>query len=129
MKLRLTSIVAWFCTLLVTAFMLFSAVMKFFPVVPGSDADQMMQKLGVSGMVQQLGILELIIIILYVIPRTSVVGFVLMIGYVSGALATNLTHGFTHADVLPIYILFVLMMIDAAIRKPELLARIMGRKV
>ncbi len=127
MKSRASSIISWICIGLVAAFNLFAAVMKFFPVVPGSEGDLMMQKLGVNGMMLSLGVLEFVILALYVIPRTSTVGTVLMIGYLGGALATNLTHGFGQADVVPIYILFVLIMIGAWFRNPELVSRLLKR--
>ena len=129
MKSRLPSIIGWTCAILVAAFNLFAAVMKFFPVPPGSPAEAMGQQLGVSGMEHSLGILEFIIVALFLIPRTSTVGFVLMIGYIGGALATNLTHGFTHMEALPIYILFLLLAISAWFRNPELTARLLKRPV
>ena len=129
MKLRPGLIVGWICTLLIGAFNLFAAVMKFLPVAPGSQAEEFGQRLGTAGLEYPLGVLEIIIIVLFLVPRTSTVGFVLMIGYMGGALATNLTHGFSHMDALPIYILFVLLMISAYFRNPELLSRILGRSV
>ncbi|MGI8402587.1 MAG: DoxX family protein [Gemmatimonadaceae bacterium] len=36
-----------------------------------------------------LGIIEIVCIILYVIPRTSVLGAILLMGYLGGAVATN----------------------------------------
>ncbi len=52
-----------------------------------------------------------------------------MIGYMGGALATNLTHGFTHLEALPIYISFVLLAVSAIFRNPELLSRLMKKPV
>ena len=127
MKSRTGTIIGWICALPVAAFNLFAAVMKFVPVAPGSDADAMMQKLGVQGMEQSLGVLEFVIVLLFLVPRTSTVGFVLMIGYMGGALATNLTHGFTHMEALPIYIIFVLLTISAWFRNPELTARLLKK--
>lgn len=124
MKSHFGSIIGWTATGLIAAFNLFAAVMKFVPVAPGSPAEAMGQRLGVTGMEYGLGVLEFIIIALFLIPRTSTVGFVLMVGYMGGALATNLTHGVTHAEALPIYILFVLLMISAWFRNPELTARL-----
>lgn len=128
MASRIGSVVGWVCTLLVAAFNLFAAVMKFMPVEPGSAAEAMSQKLGVTGLEHSLGVLEIIITVLYVIPRTSTVGFVLMVGYMGGSLATNLTHGFSNMEALPIYILFVLMTVGAWFRNPELVSRLMGRR-
>ncbi len=129
MKIRFGMIVGWICAILVAAFNIFAAVMKFVPVVPGSDAEVMMAKLGVTGMMQQLGVLEFLIVILFLIPRTSTIGFVLMVGYLGGSLATNLTHGFSHMEALPIYVLFVLITVSAYFRNPELLSRVLGRPV
>lgn len=127
MQSRVGTIIGWTCAILVAAFSLFAAVMKFVPVVPGSPADEIGTRLGTHGFEYPLGVLEIIIIVLFLIPRTMTVGFVLMIGYMGGALATNLTHGFTHAEALPIYILFVLLAISAWFRNPELTARLRGK--
>ncbi|MBI5794138.1 DoxX family protein [Candidatus Uhrbacteria bacterium] len=129
MKMRFGIIVGWTCAILVAAFNIFAAVMKFLPVAPGSDAEAMGMKLGVTGLEQQLGVLEFIIVILFVIPRTSTIGFVLMVGYLGGSLATNLTHGFSNMEALPIYVLFVLLTASAYFRNPELLSRVLGRSV
>jgi len=65
----------------------------------------------------------------YVIPRTATVGFVLMVGYYGGALATNITHGFTVPEYAPILVALALMTVDAYLRKPELLWRIKGKTI
>lgn len=126
MKVSASSVIGWICTVLVAAFNVFAGVMKFMPVPAGSPQEQMMQQLGISLQLDHiLGVLELVSVVLYLIPRTSVVGFVLLIGYTGGALATNLTHGFTAMQAMPIYVLFALMTLDAWLRKPELTARLM----
>jgi hypothetical protein len=40
-----------------------------------------------------LGLLELVCVVLYVIPRTSILGAILLTGYLGGAVATNLRVG------------------------------------
>ncbi|TLZ83001.1 MAG: DoxX family protein [Methanobacteriota archaeon] len=40
-----------------------------------------------------LGVIELVCIVLYLIPRTSVLGSILLTGYLGGAVATNLRVG------------------------------------
>ena len=40
-----------------------------------------------------LGVIELVCIVLYLIPRTSVLGAILLTGYLGGAVATNLRVG------------------------------------
>jgi hypothetical protein len=127
MKKKVGHIIGWISTILIAAFNIFAAVMKFVPQAPGSDGAVMMERLGMNGLMQPIGVLEFIVIILFLIPRTSTVGFVLMAGYMGGALATNLTHGFSQAEVAPIYVVFVLMMISAWFRNPELVARLLKR--
>ncbi len=39
-----------------------------------------------------LGVLELLSCVVYVIPRTAVLGAILMTGYLGGATATNVSH-------------------------------------
>ncbi len=130
MKLRLSSIVGWTCALLVAALNLFAAVMKFVPVDPSSDSAAFMQKLGLTtDMEHVLGVLEFAIVVLFLIPRTSTVGFVLMIGYMGGILATMLTHGLTSMDALMIYVAFALLTISAWFRNPELTARLLKKPV
>lgn len=46
-----------------------------------------------AGLVTVLGVVELACLILYLIPRTSVVGAVLMTGYLGGAIATQVRVG------------------------------------
>ena len=48
-------------------------------------------------------------------------GFVLMVGYLGGVLATLLTHG---QDPTMIYVAFVLLTISGYFRNPELLGRV-----
>jgi hypothetical protein len=53
-----------------------------------------------------IGVLELLCVVMYVIPRTSVVGALLLTGYLGGAVATHLrveSPLFTHV-LFPIYV-------------------------
>lgn len=75
MQTRAGLIIGWICALLVAAFNLFAAIMKFVPVTPGSPGDIFATEVGMKGLEYQLGVLELIIVVLFVIPRTSTVGF------------------------------------------------------
>lgn len=121
---RLSSIIGWICTILVAFLTIFSAVMEFIPVTdPASLA--FIAQLGVGAIAYQLGITKLIIVTLYLIPRTSVIGFVLLIGYYGGALATNITHQMPFGAYAPIPVVMLLMTIDAWLRKPELTVRLL----
>ncbi len=119
-------ITAWVTTGLLVFMFGATAVLKFVPISPGSEGEAMMQKIGTVGMEHPLGILQFIILMLYVIPRTSVIGFVLMVGYLGGAWATNLTHGMGEATVV-FCVLFAVLALNGWFRTPELTDRIRNK--
>lgn len=128
MASRAGKITGWTATILLVAYNLFAALMKLFaPVPPGSPAEAMQERLGMQGMTTELGILELVIVILFIIPRTSTVGFIFMVGYWGGALATNITHQFTFAETIPMYITLLVLAISGYFRNPELAARLFNQ--
>jgi hypothetical protein len=126
MKIRVSSIIGWISALLVSALTIMSAVLGFMPPTDPAMIEMAM-KMGVTDFEMELSITKLIITILFLFPRTSTVGFVLMVGYYGGALATNITHGFTLAEYAPILIVFLLLTISAYVRNPELLSRLRGK--
>jgi len=89
-------------------FLLMDAVMKL--IKPAFVVDATV-KLGCQeNIIQGLGIVLLICTILYAIPRTSVLGAVLLTGYLGGAVASNLRVGsplFSHV-LFPVYFALVL---------------------
>jgi len=122
MKFSLPSIIGWTSALLVGALTLFTGVMKFVPVPPGSEQEAMMLQMGMtSHVVYTLGVVELVIATLFLIPRTSTIGFILMIGYFGGVLATLLTHS---QDPIVAYIVLGVLTLSAYFRSPELLSRL-----
>ncbi len=82
---------------LVILFLLFDGAIKLIPldVVVETSA-----QLGIPGnLARTLGILTLVCTLLYAIPKTSVLGAILLTGYLGGAIATQLRVGsplFTH---------------------------------
>ena len=71
--------------------LLFSAVMKF--VKPPGFAEGM-AKIGIpESLALGLGLLELVCVILYLLPRTAVLGAILLTGYLGGAILTHLRVG------------------------------------
>lgn len=76
---------------LVVLFLLFDAVIK---LVPLDIVTQTMQGLGYPPEhARTIGVITLVCTILYVIPRTSVLGAILLTGLLGGAIATNLRVG------------------------------------
>jgi len=82
---------------LVIAFMLLDGAMKLVPLdVVVTTSEQM----GIPGsLARTLGVIGLICTLLYAVPRTSVLGAILLTGYLGGAIASHLRLGdplFTH---------------------------------
>jgi hypothetical protein len=85
-------------------FLLFDSVMKLMRIAPVLEA---MAKLGYpGGLARAIGIVLLVCVVLYAIPRTSVLGAILLTGYLGGAVASHLRVGdpiFSHA-LFPTYV-------------------------
>jgi hypothetical protein len=76
---------------LIIVFLLFDSIMK---VVRESHYVDGTKQFGFSdSLVQPLGIVLLIITILYIIPRTAVIGALLLTGYLGGAVAIMIHEG------------------------------------
>jgi hypothetical protein len=88
----------------VTAFLLFDAVIHLLRPAPVVEA---FARLHLSlSLAVELGIIELVCIALYVIPRTSILGAILLTGYLGGAIATQLpTSTSLFGEILfPVYV-------------------------
>jgi hypothetical protein len=85
-------------------FLIFDGVIKLFDL---EMVRQSMAELGYPvGIAVGIGLLELTCLALYVVPRTSVLGAVLLTGYLGGAIATHLRIGnplFSHV-LFPTYV-------------------------
>ena len=73
----------------VTAFLIFDAVIHL--LKPPAVVQAFAQLHLPLSLAVELGIIELVLIALYVIPRTAVVGAVFLTGYLGGAVAIQLT--------------------------------------
>jgi DoxX-like family len=98
------STAAYVLTGLVAAFLTFDTVMKLLQLAP---AVQGTTELGYpAGTVVVIGAIELVCLVLYLIPPTSVLGALLLTGYLGGAIATHVRVGSplpTHT-LFPIYV-------------------------
>ena len=68
-------------------FLLFDAAIKIVKIQPVIDT---MAALGYPDIARGLGVLELLCTILYAIPRTALLGAILLTGLLGGAIATHL---------------------------------------
>ena len=95
-------------TAFVTLFLTFDIVLKVFELAPAIQATT---ELGYPvATVQWIGLIELVCLALYLLPRTAVFGALLMTGYLGGAIATHVRAGsplLTHT-LFPIYIALLL---------------------
>jgi len=96
------------CTGLVALFLAFDTVLKVLKLGPAVEGTR---ALGYpANSVQGIGIIELVCLVLYLVPRTSVLGGLLLTGYLGGAIATHVRVSnplFTHT-LFPVYVALVL---------------------
>lgn len=79
--------VGWGISVLVCALFAFSAAMK---LMGGKELAEGMAKLGLpESMLLPLAILEITCLVLYLIPHTSVIGAILLTGYLGGTIVTH----------------------------------------
>ncbi|TWT77426.1 hypothetical protein Pla123a_20870 [Posidoniimonas polymericola] len=108
-------IAGWVLTVLVAVFLIG-------PSAGGKFADwegkaEMFDHLGYSlELMKQIGVVEVIVALLLLIPQTSFVGAILVTGYLGGATATHVRVG--EAFFFPI-VIGVLMWIGLGLRRPE----------
>ena len=119
MNTKTKKIIGWVLSALVFVIFAPSAFMKF------SGAPEVIEngaKFGISvSMFTIIGVIELISLILFLIPKTGIIGTLLLASYMGGAIATHLEHNESIAAPLAIA---TFVWIVAFIRFPELSERI-----
>ncbi len=106
----LGTVAAW----LPAALIALSGVMK----LRGSAAViESMTKLGVGRYIRLLGLMEIAFAVLFVIPVTMKIGFILSSCYFAGAIATELSHDALKANP---FIPLILLWVGAFIRNPSI---------
>ncbi len=122
MTIKTKTTISLMLTILVSALFIFSAVGKMAgtkEVIEGAKA------MGLSpATMRNIGIIELIITLLFASNRTGVIGGVLLLAYMGGAIASHLEHG--QSIVAPIAIA-VFVGFVALFRFPELTLRILKK--
>jgi len=84
---------------LVILFLAFDASMKLLAVAPVTEAMEQIGWGSSAGLARGLGVLLAICTLLYAVPRSSILGAILLTGYLGGAIASHLRIGspiFTH---------------------------------
>lgn len=131
-------IFGWVLVLLLLAMHAMALQSKIMPPAEGTPGYAMSVALGMVGLEIPLLIVEVLTIVLFLIPRTSALGAVLMIGYMGGVLATFLTHNLNPPDAvvqldrftasIPGIVMVAFTGIAVWIRNPELARRLMKGK-
>jgi sugar phosphate permease len=111
-------IASWVLIGLLSAMLMMSAIMKLMSG-PDSDMGKMAAMMGYDGWMKAIAVGELISAILFLIPRTSSLGVLLLSAHLGGAIATHLTHG----DKFVVQtVLLLLVWVANYLRNPEMLA-------
>lgn len=84
-------IIGWVMTILPSLMLLFSAAMK---LAHPPQLDEGFVHLGIPvSHAFGLGVLELVCTVIYLVPRTAILGAILLTGYLGGAIQTHLRVG------------------------------------
>jgi hypothetical protein len=126
MPTKTQRIIGWVLTVLVGLFLIgVSGVPKFLDISKIPDMADMMAKLQISpDLLKTLGVIEISLAVLYLIPRTAFLGAILTTGYLGGAVWTHLRVGDTW--FFPILI-GVLMWLGLALRHPVIFRLLLGQ--
>jgi uncharacterized membrane protein YphA (DoxX/SURF4 family) len=123
MTTKTKNIISWLLAGLVAFIFVGSGISK---ITANAEALESALKFGLSASTYSvLGILELIMVALFLYPRTGIVGSLLLVAYMGGAIATHVEHA--QPLMAPIMI-SVFVWIVSAVRFPELTNRLLGKK-
>lgn len=102
---------------------LFFGVTGILKIIGNEKIVAQMSAIGIdTGATRILGIIEVISVILFMVPRTGVVGALLLIAYMGGVIATLLQH---HQPFTMFIVIEGLVWVAAALRFPELPKRLL----
>ncbi|WP_254512836.1 DoxX family protein [Anatilimnocola floriformis] len=122
MSTKAQHITGWVLTVLVGLFLIGASGVPKFLDFPGKA--EMMEHLRIPlKLLPALGVLEIAVTVLYLIPRTSFLGAILVSGYLGGAICTHLLVG--DPWWFPVMI-GVLMWLGLALRQPMIFSLLMN---
>jgi hypothetical protein len=124
MQTRTKSTVGWVLTGLLALFLIGASGVPKFIDFPGKA--EMFAKMGLTiELGKQLGVLEIVVTLLFIIPRTGFLGAILLTGYLGGATATHVR--IADPFWFPV-VLGVLVWVALGLRQPEVFALAFGKK-
>ena len=116
-------IIYWVLTGLVSFVFLGSAIGKF---TANEEALKMASSFGLNAKTYTLvGVIELVCLILFIIPRTGIIGAILLASYMGGAIATHLEHG---ESIIAPCVIETFLLLVAFYRFPELKTKLLNSK-
>ena len=127
MPTKTKRIIGWVLTVVVGLFLIgASGVPKFLDISKIPDMADMMKKLEIPlSLLKILGVIEISVAVLYLIPPTAFLGAILTTGYLGGAVWTHLRVG--EPWFFPI-IVAVLMWLGLALRRPVIFRLLLGQE-
>jgi hypothetical protein len=121
MSAKTKKILGWALSGLAGLMLIASAIDK---IIPTQHAIDMASSFGIStNQYIILGIIEVTSVLLFLYPRTAILGLLLLSSYLGGAIATHLQHG---QEILFPSVFEAVFWIAAVIRFPELTQRILS---
>ena len=124
MTQKTKNIIGWVLTALLAFVFLSSASMK---LMGSEQAAKGAEAMGLShDAIKLIAVIEIASLLLFVFPRTGLLGTLLLAAYLGGAIATHLEHA--QPFIVPV-IIQCLVWITALIRFPELGHRLFGKTV
>lgn len=123
MSKKAIKITGWAMTIVLALVFTMSAFLK---LTQNETALAQASSFGIDATTYQfIGIIEIISLILFIIPRTGIFGTMLLVAYLGGAIVTHLQH----QEPIAVAVLFqILLWVTAFIRFPELKQRIFSTK-
>lgn len=124
MTTKTKKIIQWSLTGIVGFIFIGSAISK---LVGGEEAIKMAEGIGLdANAFQTIAIVELLSVILFIFPRTGVLGTLLLAAYMGGAIATHLSH---NQPVIAPIVIQAFIWIVAVLRFDELRSRLIKSTV
>lgn len=119
MSQKAIKITGWTLTIILGLVFTMSAFMK---LTQNETALAQASSFGIDTTTYQfIGIIEIISLILFIVPRTGILGTLLLVAYLGGAIVTHLQH---QQPIAMAVIFQMLLWVTAFIRFPELKQRI-----
>ena len=121
MSEKLQNRIGWILSILLSLVFVMSATMK---ITGNEEALKQAMAMGFeNSSYQVLGYLELLAVVLFLIPRTGVVGVLFLMVYMGGAICAHLL---TKHPLLPVVLFEVMLWVAAAFRFPEIRNRLLN---